>query len=163
MAGLFETVTDLKRQAHVLRRRRYGVVEIHDGRFVGVHLRPWPKAISLPEVWCLGGRYHARAAGDRCWLYYNQPCRFPNFLALPYVVSSRGATLATFHGSLVVLDEIARVKQSDAILCDVTNARISVRLLARWGWEAHVPHSRRRHVIKRFYGQYCDPETAWAM
>jgi len=38
MAALFETVTDLKRQAHVLRRRRHGVIEMHEGRLVGVHL-----------------------------------------------------------------------------------------------------------------------------
>jgi hypothetical protein len=59
----------------------------------------------------------------------------------------------------LVLDEIARIKQTDAIVCDVRNARISDRLLRRWGWESHVPQSRRRHFIKRFYGEYPDTRS----
>jgi hypothetical protein len=53
-----------------------------------------------------------------------------------------------------VLDEVARLKASDAILCDVWNWRISDRLLARWGWQPHKPDRWHRHFIKRFYGVY---------
>jgi len=159
----FETVTDLTQRAEVLRRRRFGVIEMADGRLSAVHLRPWPKWVSYPEVWWWGGRLHRRMPGDRCWLYYNQPWRCSNFLAAPYVVSGRDTTLATCHGAMVVLDEIARIKRSDAILCEVTNARISDRLLRRWGWESHVPNSPRRHFIKRFYGEYpAKPQAAFS-
>jgi hypothetical protein len=152
----FQTVNDLSGQRAVLRHRRYGVIEMHQGRLVGIHLRPWPKVISLPGVWWLGGWSHRRLREDRCWLYYNQPLRCPNYLALRYVVAGAAGTLASFHGGLVILDEIARIKAIDAIVCDASNSRLSDRLARRWGWERHLPDSRRRHFIKRFYGQYPD-------
>src|SRR5689334_4474694 len=133
MPPLFETVTDLASQADVLRRRRYGVVEVTGGRLVRVRLRPLPKRGSLAETLVVGRLLHARRAGDRCLLYYNQPRAFPNFLALAYIVSTSQATLATFHKALDVLDEIARIKRADAVLCDASNRRISHRLLGRWG------------------------------
>ncbi len=150
----FQTVSDFVGQAEALRVRRYGVIEMAEGRLVGVHLRPFPKLISLPEVWWLGGWSHHRLQGDRCWLYYNQPFTSPDYLAMSYVVSGSRGSLASFHGALEVLDEIARIKESHAIVCDVTNSRISDRLLSRWGWDRHFPQSRRRHFIKRFYGDY---------
>jgi hypothetical protein len=156
MFRLFQSVHSLTDEAAVLRDRRYGVIEMSDGRLSGVHLRPWPKIISLPEAWWFGGWNHRRLQGDRCWLYYNQPRSCSNYLALRYIVSGREGSLASFHGGLVVLDEIARIKGTDAIVCDVTNSRISERLLSRWGWQRHVLHSPRRHYIKRFYGEYPD-------
>jgi len=96
-------------------------------------------------------------------LYYNQPCRHRRFLALKYIISGYGATFRTFRSALIILDEIARLKRTDAIVAEVRNLRISDRLLARWGWESHMPTSRRRHFIKRFYGSYPDPQAAWAL
>jgi hypothetical protein len=165
---LWETAFDLERDADLLRRRAYGVIEVVGGRLARIVLRPWPKLVSLPEVWWLGGNHHARAAGDRCRLYYNQPRGCPNFLALKYVVSSHFATFASLRRALRTLDEIARIKQIDAIVCEASNLRISERSLARYGWERHCLDSARRHYIKRFYGEYaaaatpalsCDPLT----
>ncbi len=98
--------------------------------------------------------FTSRRAGDRCLLFYNQPLRHPKYLALVLVVSHRECSLATFRRTLTVLDEVARVKRSDAILCDAWNERISDRLLARWGWESHKPQRWHRNYIKRFYGTY---------
>ena len=140
--------------AELLRQAPYGMLEIADGQLRRIVLRRWPKLISLPEVWWLGGRYHERSAGDCCRLYYNQPRGCPNYLALKYVVSSRAATFASFRRALAVLDEIAWLKQTDAIVCEAYNLRLSDRLAARWGWERHCLTSRRRHFIKRFYGHY---------
>jgi hypothetical protein len=163
MWPLFHTVVDLREEADVLRRRPYGVIEMVNQRLAGIHLRPWPRVVSAAEVRWLGARFHQHRPGNRCLLYYNQPIGFRNFLTLKYVVSSRGATLRTFRGALVILDEIARLKQSDAALCEASNLRISDRLLNRWGWRRHVPDSDRRHFIKRFYGQYPPPDQAWAL
>ena len=151
---LFESVDCLQSGADVLRRRRYGVIEMADEQLVAVHLRPWPKSVSLLEIAWLGRRMHRYRPGNRCLLYYNQPLRFPNFLVLKYVVSQLGTSLKTFRGSMAILDEIARIKQSDAALTEVSNLRISDRLLRRGGWERHVLQSRRRHYIRRFYGEY---------
>ncbi|MGO8691665.1 MAG: hypothetical protein ACLQLG_18755 [Thermoguttaceae bacterium] len=151
---LFQTVTDLAEGAETLRRRPYGVIEVADGRLWRVRLRPWPKIASAPEAMLLGGMYHRNRSGDRVRLYYNQPWRFRNFLVLRYAVSARQTTMATVCRALAVLDEIARLKRSDAILCDVGNWRITTKLLNRFGWVPHCPSRWHRHYIKRFYGEY---------
>ena len=40
-------------------------------------------------------------------------------------------------------------KNADALLCDAANLKISDRLLARFGWEAHAPMLGHRNFIKR--------------
>ncbi|HEV3024600.1 MAG TPA: hypothetical protein VGX76_19125 [Pirellulales bacterium] len=154
MRPWFETVTDFAERADVVRRRRHGVIEIIEGRFHRLRLRPFPKLGTLANVYLSGRWFHRHWTGNRCRLYYDQPRACPNFLALKYVVSTRDATLSTFHTALVVLDEIARLKRTDALLCDVANLRISDRLMARWGWQQHKPQRWHRNYIKRFYGVY---------
>ncbi len=127
----WESVVDLRRGAETLFRRRYGVIEVAGGRLVAVHLRPWPKLFTIGGVWSREEPLTRGASGDRCLLYYNQPRRLPNFLALKYLVSGRGATFRTCRAALTTLDEIARIKQSDAIVCEAWNPRISERTLRR--------------------------------
>ena len=154
MAAYFETVTDLEVQADVVRRRRYGVIEIAAGEFRRLRLRPFPKLYTPLDLLLRGERGHRALAGDRGWLYYNQPRRFDNFLAVKFAFSSRDAKLATARRALDVLDEIARIKGADALLCEVANFRISDRLMTRWGWTPHKLQLWRRNYIKRFYGVY---------
>ena len=161
--SLLPTVHDLRSQAALLCQRPYGVIVIEDGYLQGIQLRPWPKIIAASDVWGLGGWLSGLTSGNYCRLYYNQPCRHRRFLALKYIISGYGATFRTFRSALIILDEIARLKRTDAIVAEVRNLRISDRLLARWGWESHMPTSRRRHFIKRFYGSYPDPQAAWAL
>ena len=155
---MWQTIESL--DADLIRSRRYGVIEIVEGHFTTLQFRPWPKIVSLVDILWFGKRYHAQTPGDQCWLYYNQPRRCPNFLALTYVLSTRNCTLATVRRGLEVLDNIARIKQTDAILCDAWNSRISDRLLARWGWEPHTNQRWHRNYIKRFYGQYPPASSA---
>ena len=155
MASLLTTtITDWSAGRDELVQRRYGVIEAAEGRVVAVHLRPWPKLISWPEVWPTGGRYHARGRADRCLLYYNQPRRFINFLAVKYVASTVGTSYATVRAAIAALDALAELKGTDALLCDAANTRLSDRLLARFGWAPHNPQRWRRNFIKRFYGTY---------
>lgn len=155
------TVTDLSAEEARIRGMRHGVIEVVEERFVGVHARPWPKLASLWEVGWLGKQSQRHAIHNRCLLYFSQPRRMPNFLTLKYIVSSPGTSMATFRGTLLLLDEIARIKRTDAIVCEVSHARISDRLLERWGWQPHCPDRRRRHFIKRFYGDYPPHDPAW--
>ena len=53
-----------------------------------------------------------------------------------------------------MLDGVARLKHSDAIVCDITNRRISARLMRRQGWEPLPSHRWHRYYIRRFYGRY---------
>ena len=140
-----------------LQRARYGVIEVCRSRLTAIHTRRWPKLASALEVEWWGRRHHQRSRGDRCWIYYNQPRSAPNFLALKYIVSDRDCRLETFHRAVDVLDLVAEVKRSDALVCDAWNLRISDRLFARWGWEPHCPARWHRHFIKRFYGVYPEP------
>ena len=160
MPPLFETVTDLAAGAETLRRRRYGIIEMAGGRLQAIRLRPFPKIVSAPGILLWGNAYHRYISGDRMWLYYNQPRRFPNFLTLKYVVSGRDTSFASLARALDVLDEIARLKRSDALLCDVGNWRIGTKMTARWGWTPHCPSRWHRHYIKRFYGEY-PPRAKW--
>jgi hypothetical protein len=151
---LFETAHDLIGDAELLRQRRYGMIEVTDQGLARIALLPWPKFSSWVEARILGDWRHRCRDGKVCRLYYNQPRRKVNFLTLAYVESARHATLATFRGALSVLDEIARLKQSEFLVTDVANTRISDRLLARWGWSPLSPRRGHRLFVKRFYGKY---------
>ena len=142
---------DFGRDADLLRRRRYGVIEMREGRLERIVLRPWPKIPTWVEARILGGWRHRWRAGNVCRLYYNQPRSRDRFLSLAYVESGRDADLATFRGALGVLDEIARLKGSDFLVTDVANVRISDRLLDRWGWSPLAPRRWHRLFVKRFY------------
>jgi hypothetical protein len=53
-----------------------------------------------------------------------------------------------------MLDEIAAIKRTDAIVMQAWNPRLTARNLARYGWAPHTADPRGRHFIKRFYGEY---------
>ena len=161
--SIFQSIIDLRTSADELRRRCYGVIEMAAGRLAAVHFRPWPKLISLPEALYLSRWQRQFLTGDRCWLYYDQPLLHRNFLAVKYVLSSHDCTFATLKGAMTVLEEIARIKRTDAALADVSNVKISDRLLAREGWQRHCQPSFHRHFIKRYYGEYPPPAAAWAL
>jgi hypothetical protein len=153
-----ESITDFADGRERIRTRRYGVIETVGGRLAAIHLRPWPKLVALPELVPLDPRYHPSGTADRCLLYYNQPWRMPNFLALKYIVSTAGSSYATFRAALKTLDAIAALKGTDAIVCDAGNIRLSERVMNRLGWEPHKPQRWHRNYIRRFYG--CYPTTA---
>lgn len=150
-AASWRNITDLadRAQRELVRTARYGVIETADEWLVRIRLRRWPRRAG-PFDLLLGRTLHHRWRGNRCRLYYNQPVGHDDFLALKFTVSGRGTSFATFRAALQVLDEVARIKGTHAIVCDVANRRISNRLMARWGWEAHLPSRWHRHYIKRF-------------
>jgi hypothetical protein len=154
MTCLFETVFDLEAGAAQLRRRRYGVIEIEHGRLTQIRLKPFPKIGSLVEVHWISQWRGKRRPADRCQLFYNQPVQHTNFLTLSYIESTFQTSWKSISRALRALDHIARIKRSDAILTEVSNTHISDRLMRRLGWERHLPKSRKRHYIKRFYGQF---------
>lgn len=155
---IIESIRDIKTNQETLCRRPYGVIEAVKGRFVRVQLRPWPKYASLVEVHWLQAMKSKRHEQDVCRLFYNQPLGHRNYLTLSYVESSLNTQLKTVYSALDALSQIAYIKRSDAILAEVTNSRISDRILIRRNWERHREDSRQRHWIKRFYGAY--PESA---
>lgn len=157
---LFENVYNLSEGAEFLRRRAHGVIEARGGEFYRIRLRPFPTLVSIGEILVRGRLIHAYRRADRCLLYYDQPRRFPNFLAVKYVISTRGTSYQTFLRTLQALDEVARIKGSDALLCELATWRIGREMMDRWGWQPHCDSRWRRHYIKRFYGVY-PPRAEW--
>lgn len=156
--ALFDHETDLSDPQGKIFCRAYGTIIVEDGEFQRIRFKPWPKIISSLEINLLGQKTHnAAESQDRCTLYYNQPFFHKRFLALKYIVSTKGTSFKSFRLAVRVLDEVARIKQSDAIVSEVTNFKISNRLMKRWGWESHLKDRPNRHFIKRFYGEY--PES----
>ena len=106
--ALFETISNtgdcfnFGDHRETIRRRRYGVIDAMDGRVVWIRFRLWPKIVTLPEVLFLGERYHEHRRADRCRVYFNQPWRFPTYLAVPYGLCGRGTRLATMNAALVL-------------------------------------------------------------
>ena len=127
---LFDSITDLTCAANTLRQRRYGVIEVVNGRFQRVLLRPlaqdsdWPGGALAGPEWL-----HRWRRGDWLLLYYNQPWRFPQLLGTGTMAGfPAGKTdRRSVRVGLEALDEIARRKNSDALLCDV------LRQLANFG------------------------------
>lgn len=150
----YTTIHDLLAQRDDVARGRYGVIETRNGEFHSLEYRPLPKLISLPEVWPVRLKFHAKGPEDRCRLFFNQPRGMANFLALKYIVSTDGTSYGTFRAALAALDQIAAIKRTDAIVCDAANIRLTDRLMQRLGWEPHKPQRWHRNFIRRFYGQY---------
>jgi hypothetical protein len=146
---LYTAVTNLVADSDRLRRRGSGVIETCGGRLERVLLRPFPKVVTALGSRLWGGLEHRLRRGNRCRLYFNHSRRFPQFLALRYVVTTRDADYATFRAALATLDEIARIRGIDALLCDAANLRLSDRFLARLGWVPHAPMPGHRNFIKR--------------
>src|SRR5687767_7560116 len=110
--ALFHTIFDIESSAALLRRRRWGMIEVADGQLVRIVLRPWPKFPTWAEARLLGDWRHRWRAGKVCRLYYNQPIGKVNFLTLAYVQSDRDASFQSFRSALAILDEIARIKRA---------------------------------------------------
>ena len=156
---LFESITDVEVGHETLKNRAYGVIEVCDQDLAAIHLRPYPKIISVAEIeWSkLWKKQTSKTtARDRVLLYYNQPMLHRNFISLKYFVSNYKTSLASIAVCLSVLDYIAKIKCTDAMVAEITNKRIKDRHLAHFGWEEHMKSKRGRHWIKRFYGEYSD-------
>lgn len=154
MTQLIQSFTDLEQAEAAIQERRYGVIQTAKGEFEKIVFRPWPKLISGLEANWWSSTRGGETLYDECRLYFAAPMSAPGFLALSYIRSTMRTTLATFRLAVRLLDHVARLKNSDAIVCEAFNRRISDRLLKRWGWEQHLLASKRRHWIKRFYGDY---------
>lgn len=116
------------------------------------------KQVEGPKV---DGPASMGSSQDWCELFYHQPWSSRDFISLAYVRAGLTTSISTLYLAAAALDQIARLKNSSAIVCHVTNDRISDRLLERWGWHRHCLHWSGRHFIKRFYGQYPEYELIW--
>ncbi len=160
LAGIgLSPVRDISSHGHQLTARRAGQIVVQGGELVAVFGRWWPYIGNhLRAAW---DQRFRQTEQDRCELFYHVPICSPQFLTLSYIHSGENTSVASVYAATLVLDEIARLKRSLAIVCNVTNDRISDRALARWGWESHCQAWSGRHFIKRFYGKYPRISDSW--
>lgn len=149
-------VTDLETGASELQRWRCGRIVMRAGRLVEIQRRLCCGSVSVAQVWWQAK--YGRNDDDLCWLDYHQPFGMPGFLTLDYIRSGTRGGFRTFVGACHVLDEIARIRGTTAIVAHVTNQNISDRLLTRLGWQRHMEDWSGRHWIRRFYDGY--PQSA---
>ncbi|MEZ6093511.1 MAG: hypothetical protein R3C03_04620 [Pirellulaceae bacterium] len=154
MMDWFKPFDSIEENADKIRRHRYGVLTVSNCKLVDIRFRPWPKLISSMEVAWFGKWNHTSSKQAACRIYYNQPLSHSNYLSLSYIEAAANSGYGNLYRAMSYLDLIAYYKRSDAILCEISNIRISDRLMRRGGWERHLENSRRRHWIKRFYGDY---------
>ncbi len=146
------SVSDPIGQAAQLRRWRCGRIVMQSGRLVEIQHRLFCGNVSVAQVWWQAK--YGRPDDDLLWLDYHQPIGMRAFLTLDYIRSGTHAGYKTLLGACRVLDEIARIRNAQAIVAHVTNSQISDRLLHRLGWEQHQKQWKGRHWIRRFYDGY---------
>lgn len=139
-----------------IRRWRCGRIVMQRGCLIEIQRRLTVGSVSVAQVWWQAK--FGRKDDDMCWLDYHQPLGMPGFLTLDYVRAGTRAGFKSFVGATHVLDEIARIRGSLAIVAHVSNGNISDRLLKRLGWEQHLTKWKGRHWIRRFYDGY--PESS---
>lgn len=146
---------------------RCGRIIIQRGALRQIDRLRLPRRFTISRVWI--DSYFRTGSEDTCTLYYSGTRATPGYLTLDYVRSGTRTTFQTFRQALIVLDRIARLRQSVAIFAHVGTSAISDRLLCRWGWQQHAARLGGRQWIKRFYDGYpehsiCDGrELAHAM
>ena len=122
------------------------------GKLIEIQQRLLCGNVSVAEVW-LQAKF-GRRDDDCCWLDYHQPLGMPSFLTLDYIRTGTLASYKTLIGACQILDEIARIRSTAAVVAHVTNRNISDRLLLRNGWERHMERWKGRHWIRRYYDGY---------
>ncbi len=143
---------DPRRDADKIRRWRSGRIVMKAGRLVEVQRRLTTGSVSVAQVWWQAK--YGRSDDDVCWIDYHQPFGMSQFLTLDYVRAGNRAGYQSFRGAAHVLDEIARLRGSLAIVAHVTNSQLTDRLLVRLGWQRHLDGWKGRHWIRRFYDGY---------
>ncbi len=142
-----------------IERLRWAQVVTTNSGLEAIQDRWWPYSGNLMRAYW-DQRFRS-CQSDRCELFFRRCLAAPRILVLDYVRSGPKTSLSTFYAATLVLDEIARIQQANALVCHLTNVRLSDRLLRRWGWERHCEQWRGRHYIKRFYGDYPPISQVW--
>ena len=130
-----------------VRKWNYAELELSDGKLLGIYPRWWPRLASQWESFQDG--YIRNLPVDFCRVYYAFPRRAPGFMSVLYARSGPKTQYKTLYRAVVVMDEIARLRNTDAIVCQTISPRASERLMNRWGYVRHAFAVGENHYIKR--------------
>jgi len=130
-----------------IRAWRYGEVEVSMGEVVSIYARWWPRFGSHWESW--QDAYIRTLPMDSCRAYYAFPRKAPGFMSVLYAHSGRRTQYKTINRAVSAMDEIAKVHDAEAIVCQIVTERGSERLMNRWGYVRHALSQGDNHYIKR--------------
>lgn len=139
--------SQLDSNENAISRIRCGRIVMREGRLERIEQHWLRSPVSVAQVWWQAK--FAALEGDVCCLDYHVPRGMSAFVTLDYVRSGDATRYATAIGAFQVLDEIARLRKSYAIVAHVSNSRITDRHLKRAGWERHLLDWPGRHFIRR--------------
>jgi len=131
----------------LIRAWRYGEVELSNGEFVGIYARWWPRFGSQWETW--QETYNPTLPPDSCRAYYAFPRKAPGFMSVLYARSGPSTQYKTIYRAVNAMDEIAKLRDAQAIVCQMVTERGSERLMKRWGYVRHAFSLAGNHYIKR--------------
>jgi hypothetical protein len=141
-------ILSLRDDADRVRSCRYGEVVLRDGEFVAIYPRWWPRVASQWDV--MRDDYLRSLDRDECRFYYSFPIRTPGFMSLNYAHSGPKTQYKTLRRGVLIADEIAAIRQANAIVCQAFNQRVTEALMNRWGYVRHASRLGSNHYIKRF-------------
>jgi len=130
-----------------IRRYRYGEVASKSGALIRIAPRWWPRHGSEWEAY--QESYLRHLPKDFCRTYYAFPRCSPGFMSVLYAHSGPATRYRTLYRAVKTIDSIARIKNAQAIVCQIMNERASERLLKRWGYVRHAIKLGGHHYIKR--------------
>ena len=133
--------------ADSLRSWRYGEIELSDGKLVAIYPRWWPRLGSRWESY--QDSYNRKLPVDVCRVYYSFPLRAPGYMSVLYAHSGSSTRYKTIRRAVLVIDAIAVLNSSNAIICQIINERGTERLMKRWGYVRHATSLGDNHYIKR--------------
>jgi hypothetical protein len=131
----------------LLRSWRYGEVEIAHGQLVAIYPRWWPRFGSHWES--VQDSYLRTLPDDCCRAYFAFPRSAPGFMSVLYAQSGPKTQYRTILKAAQVMDEIATLKNADAIVCQMVSDSGTERLMNRWGYVRHAFALGDNHYIKR--------------
>jgi len=134
--------------ADKLRSWRYGEIELTDGKLIAIYPRWWPRVGSQWESY--QDSYFRTLPADFCRAYYAFPRRTPGYMSVLYARSGPNTQYKTILKAVSIIDEIAILNNSNAIVCQILSERGTERLMSRWGFVRHATSLGDNHYIKRF-------------
>ena len=130
-----------------VRSWNYGELELSDGKLLGIYPRWWPRIGSQLEAF--QDSYVRTLPTDYCRVYYAFPRSAPGFMSVLYARSGPNTQYKTLFRAVGVMDKIAMLRDSDAIVCQAIGLRTTERLMNRWGYVRHALAVGDNHYIKR--------------
>ena len=127
---------------------RYGEIEVTSGSLVAIHRSWWPRIGSQYEAY--RDSYNRTLPSDSCRAYFAFPFRAPGYMSILYALGGPNMQYKTIYQAVLVMDQIAQVRESKAIVCQVISERGTERLMNRWGYVRHASKLGDNHYIKRF-------------